>query len=114
MATVDHLSVEQMTAPENFNDWSEEQGRAVAAEQGLELTDAHWEVVYFLRNHCQEHGTSCTARNVITALSKRFKSYGGKKYLYGLFPRGPVMQACSVAGLPLPANTLDLSFGTTH
>ncbi|MGV6826505.1 MAG: TusE/DsrC/DsvC family sulfur relay protein [bacterium] len=114
MAMADQLSVERMTAPTNFEDWTEAAGKEAAAELGLELTDAHWEVVYFLRNHCKEHGTSCTARQVIRALSERFEDRGGKKFLYSLFPDGPILQACAVAGLPLPANTLDLSFGTTH
>lgn len=114
MATANALYPERMQAPENFDDWSEAHAIQLAQEEGMELSDAHWEVIYFLRNHCKEHGTSCTARHIIKALSKRFEDRGGKRYLYSLFPHGPVYQASKLAGLPLPPSTLDLSFGSVH
>ena len=114
MATVSALHPERMQTPENFDDWSQEQALEMAREEGIQLEDAHWEVIYFLRDHCRDHGTSCTARHIIKALSRRFEDRGGKRYLYSLFPHGPVYQASRLAGLPLPPSTLDLSFGSVH
>jgi tRNA 2-thiouridine synthesizing protein E len=114
MATASPLHPERMQAPENFDDWSEEHAIQLAEEDGVELDDARWEVVYFLRNHCRDHGTSCTARHILKALSEHFDDRGGKRYLYSLFPHGPVYQASRLAGLPMPPSTLDLSFGSVH
>ena len=115
VATITHsLHAERMQPPLDFDDWNEAQALKVAQEEGIEMTDQHWEVIYFLRNHCKEHGTSCTARHVIRALAERFSERGGKRHLYALFPHGPVYQACKIAGLPLPPSTLDLSFGSAH
>lgn len=114
MPIPDPQATESTKVPENFNDWSEDLARQLAAEEKIELTDAHWEVIYFLRHHCEEKGTTCSARLLIRALSGHFKKQGGKRYLYSLFPRGPVVQACKIAGIPLPAYALDLSFGSVH
>jgi len=108
------LTSESNGLPDNFNEWNKDVALALAAEEGIEMTDAHWEIIHFLRNHCREHGSSCTARKVLKAMTEHTRERGGKKYLYSLFPHGPVVQACKIAGLPLPPHSLDLSFGSVH
>ncbi|MET0104626.1 MAG: TusE/DsrC/DsvC family sulfur relay protein [Sedimenticola sp.] len=114
MPISDPMATETSKVPESFNEWTEELARQLAAEENVELTPDHWDVIHFVRGHCEQHGTSCSARLMLKAMTGQFKHQGGKRYLYTLFPRGPVVQACKIAGIPLPAYSLDLSFGSVH
>ena len=111
---MDPIAVENSKTPEGFEDWTEERAIELAAEEQISLTDEHWEMIHFLRRHCEENGATCSARLVLKAMTTQVKDRGGKKYLYSLFPRGPVVQACKIAGIPLPPYSLDLSFGSVH
>lgn len=46
------------------------------------------------------------------ALEEKFHHKGGLKYLYTLFPRGPVAQGCRLAGLKPPSGSFDPSYGS--
>lgn len=114
MATLNPMVYEGRFVISQEDDWTERKGLAIAAAEGIEMTPAHWEVVHFVRAQCELHEGLCNARKIIRAMQERFQDQGGKRYLYGLFPRGPVKQAVHIAGLPMPPETLDLSFGTVH
>ena len=92
--------------------WSESIALALADKEGITLTPAHWEVFDAMRNHFQEYGVESSGRDLMRCLEAEFAERGGKKYLYDLFPRGPVSQASRIAGLPLPPHSSDHSFGT--
>jgi len=92
----------------NLEDWSEELAQALAEQEGIELTEAHWEVIHFLRQHYAQFGTSPNVRLLIKAFAKEHGAEkGNKKYLYDLFPTGPSRQGCKIAGLPLPPDCID-------
>ena len=95
-----------------LNDWSEDIARKLAEELKIELRPEHWEVIHFLRDYQREHGQALHARTVLQALEERFARQGGRKYLYRLFPGGAVTQASKIAGLPVPKDSVDPSFGT--
>ena len=94
--------------------WSEEIAREKAVEEGIELAADHWDVVHFLRERFRERGKPSSGRVIADELEERYRDKGGRKYLYTLFPRGPVTQGCKIAGLPLPAYTVDPSFGSSE
>lgn len=96
-----------------LQDWSEDIARKLASEMKIELKPDHWEVIHFLREHHREHGQALHARSVLQALEKRFARKGGRKYLYLLFPGGAVTQASRIAGLPVPKDSVNPSFGTS-
>lgn len=94
--------------------WDETIAQQAAQAEGIVLTQAHWEVINLLRQQYLEHGPSRHARDLSERLDAAFDHAGGLKYLYRLFPHGPVIQACRIAGLPVPADASDRSFGSVH
>lgn len=95
-------------------DWSKAQASDTAAAEGLELTAGHWDSVRALQEYYARHDDDphINARELHDALEERFHSRGGMKYLYELFPGGPVTQGCRLAGLEPPAGSEDKSFGS--
>jgi TusE/DsrC/DsvC family sulfur relay protein len=82
-------------------EYSEEAVRVIAAADGITLTDAHWEVVNYMRDQYREHGHTPNFRNMLKGFSEVHPGVDSK-YLYDLFPLGPAKQAAKVAGLPQP------------
>lgn len=94
--------------------WSPLFANRMAAEEGLTLEEDHWEVIYCLRERFRKLGPDWTARRMTRELDKDFAAAGGRRFLYTLFPGGPLAQGCKLAGLPLPLGTLNRSFGSVH
>ncbi len=81
--------------------WSEEFARALAREEGLELTPEHWQVIRFLRDYYFEHGVQAQVRVMIRHFSKTWgPERGSNHHLHEMFPRGgPQKQGNRLAGL---------------
>lgn len=94
--------------------WSPRTANRLAEEEGISLEDEHWLVIYCLREHFRALGPDWTARQMTRELAHDFAEAGGLRYLYGLFPHGPLAQGCRMAGLPLPQGTVNRSFGSVH
>lgn len=82
-------------------DYSEEIVHAIAAAEGLTLTDDHWKVVVYLRDEYREHGQTPNFRNMLKGMAEVIPGCESKT-LYDLFPLGPAKQGAKVAGLPQP------------
>lgn len=91
----------------NTDDWDVEVAQAIAKLENLELTDAHWEIIHFVRAFYQEYKTSPAIRMLVKATAQKLgEDKGNSRYLQRLFPEGPAKQATKLAGLPKPAKCL--------
>ncbi|MDZ7278837.1 TusE/DsrC/DsvC family sulfur relay protein [Pantoea eucrina] len=91
----------------NSADWSPELANVLAAQEGIPMSDAHWEVVNFVRAFYQEYNTSPAVRMLVKAMAQQYgEEKGNSRYLFRLFPDGPAKQATKIAGLPKPAKCL--------
>lgn len=80
--------------------WTEEIARALAAREGLALTEEHWDVIRFMRAFYEERRIAADARYVLRHLAE---SRGqDRNALFRLFPYGYVKQACKIAGMRKP------------
>jgi len=77
--------------------WNREIASELAKEEGIELTDKHFEVLEFLRT-ASEKGETLTIRRVGKSGITDIKG------LYQLFPGGPLKLSSKFAGIPKPAS----------
>ena len=85
------------------DDWSPGVAHALAVEAKLELTDAHWRVIDFIRTSYEDSQVVPEARKLL----RYMKSIWGperatRRYLYQLFPTGYGQTACKIAGMRKP------------
>jgi len=92
--TVDLNDDGYMTEP---SQWSEEVAKAIASEEGIELTDKHFEVLNYLRD---KH----TAGELLTIRKVGKSGIVDIKGLYELFPGGPLKKSSRIAGIPKPSS----------
>jgi tRNA 2-thiouridine synthesizing protein E len=79
-----------------YGEWDEDLGRQLAAQIGIELTDAHWKAIHFLREDYRTQGETATIRRVTTLADIPTKD------LFTLFPKKPAKKMAYIAGLPKP------------
>jgi len=84
--------------------WTPSFATAVAGDEGLTLTEAHWQVIAFMRSYLEERGIAADARFVMWNLAARngVAKREGRALLFQLFPYGYVKQACKIAGMRQP------------
>ena len=91
----------------DFQLWNEDIATIIAASDNIELSEAHWEVIRFVREFYLEYKTSPAIRALVKAIKLSMgEEKGNSKYLYKLFPEGPAKQATKIAGLPKPAKCI--------
>lgn len=91
----------------DHNQWQPEIAEVIASQDNIELNEAHWEVIQFVRDFYLEYDTSPAIRMLVKAMAQKFgPEKGNSRYLHRLFPKGPAKQATKLAGLPKPAKCL--------
>lgn len=92
---------------EDLNDWSTEVAAALAAQESIELSPEHWEILELLRAFYAEFQLSPATRPLIkyTAL-KLGPEKGNSLHLNRLFNGTPAKLAAKLAGLPKPTNCI--------
>ena len=95
--------------------WSQNEAASTVAAEGLQPDASRWGVVRALQEYYARHDDpTINTRDLHDALEERFHSEGGMRYLYRLFPGGPVSQGCRIAGLEPPAGSADKGFGSVQ
>ncbi len=86
------------------DDWSETAALEIAGEEGVQLTDAHWAVLRFMRQYLAEHGIAADARFVFRFLAQSHDETvkAARRRFFELFPYGYTKQACKIAGMRQP------------
>lgn len=91
----------------NSNEWNEDLALIMAEEEKILMTDAHWEVVKYMREFYREFNISPTMRMLVRAMAKMYgDDKANSRFLFRLFPQGPEKQATKIAGLPKPVKCL--------
>ncbi len=99
--------------PDAPTDWTQENAEQAARAAGIELGEDHWKTIKAIQDFYQRH-ERIQVRELHDALGESFHAKGGLKYLYEIFPGGPVAQGCQFAGLQPPAGATDKSFGSVQ
>ncbi len=91
----------------DFTQWNEEVAVLLAKSDDMELLEAHWEVIRFVREFYLTYNTSPAIRALTKAMKAEFgEEKASSRYLYRLFKEGPAKQATKYAGLPKPARCI--------
>ena len=91
----------------DFTQWNEDVAVLLASTDKIELLEAHWEVIRFVREFYLTYNTSPAIRALTKAMKAEFgEEKASSRYLYRLFKEGPAKQATKYAGLPKPARCI--------
>jgi len=89
--------------------WNSRLAEHMAKQEGIELTEEHWEVLNFLREFYFTYGVSPMVKILMKYMAEDIgPERASKEYLYSLFPKGPSRQGSRIAGLPAPQGCLDM------
>lgn len=88
-------------------DWDSNVANALAAQENISLSPAHWEMITLLQEFYREFELSPAMRAFVKYTEKKLGPEKGRSiYLLQLFPPSPAKVASKIAGLPRPTNCL--------
>jgi tRNA 2-thiouridine synthesizing protein E len=83
----------------DLNEWNKEVGKQIALEEGIEMTDRHWEVISYIQEQYKNE-VPLTIRKIGKSGVVDIKEF------YQLFPEGPLKKASRIAGIPKPVSCI--------
>lgn len=87
----------------NVSDWSPDVAEALAEQEGLKLTNAHWDLITLMRGYYTNNNISpirkLLKKEIVRNLGKELAT---DDYLMSLFPGGVQYQGTKIAGIPVP------------
>ena len=88
----------------DLDEWTEKFVHVRADEEGLKLTDEHWEVINYIRNYHEKNNVQAPVRDMIKHFKKTWdKEKANTRYLHQIFPLGgPQKQGNRLAGVRKP------------
>lgn len=99
------ISVDKDGYLKDLQDWSRSVAAQLADAEGIELTDAHWEIILLVQAFYQQTGLSPATRALVKLVAQQAGADKGKSiYLMKLFGGKPALSVSRIAGLPRPAN----------
>ncbi|WP_404377786.1 TusE/DsrC/DsvC family sulfur relay protein [Vreelandella aquamarina] len=88
-------------------DWSEAVAELLAEDEGLVLTEQHWELIRLVRDFYTRYEMAPAMRPLVKATKQALGDEKGRSvYLMSLFPGSPPKRLARIAGLPKPTNCL--------
>lgn len=79
--------------------WTKEIAAAIAAEEGIELTDIHYQLIEYVRNKVAQ-GETLTIRGIGKSGVVDAKAF------YQLFPGAPLKKITKISGVPKPTSCI--------
>jgi len=86
--------------------WNENIAKKLALTDSITLSKQHWAVIFAVREIYQLTGDTPPMRLLIKLLKEKVDPSIDSRYLYRLYPDGPVRLASKHAGLPKPKHCM--------
>lgn len=104
---INKLNLDKNGHLKDFLDWNIEIAEVLAENDDFDLTHYHWEIINLVREIYIQTNTTPPMRLLIKAIKINLKDeIANSRYLYKLFPDGPVRLASKYAGLPKPKHCM--------
>ena len=83
----------------DLSQWTKEIGTEIAKQEGIEMTDRHWEVIKWIQEQVKADN-AFSVRGIIKSGVLDIKEF------YALFPGGPLKLTTKIAGVPKPKSCI--------
>ena len=103
----DNIPLDKEGFLRQLEDWSPAVAERLAANESIELTKNHWQIIDSIRDFYQQFDHSPAMRPLVKFLGQQLPDENiNSIYLLQLFPGSPAKLAAKIAGLPKPSNCL--------